>query len=886
MYNEIIIFENIFFQHNISNFKMASSTSFTPTSRWNDLKSRVRTIRRDLSSLAVRVPSSFTFRSLSPDGSVTRLYFLATTQMGKETTLLYVDIRDDGAVTGSVAEKHLLWNPLIEPSFQSMSSSVGRVSKEEELQLERKRCVSWGITSYEIDAKSGSFIFPAAGTLFSAVDQINDQPRIFSGASTSSGGNLLLPYEIKCRNEGARLNPTLCPSNPDLLAYIYNGNIWVTNIPTGQDMQLTFCHQGHGSLIDDPIIAGLPSYVTQEEFSRFIGFWWRPIQSEVIHAGRRYYILYEEVDESEVEVMKFPTVGSTDVEEFRFPKAGSINSRSTLKMVQFTLTCGTMTNTNRNSSDEPELMNAADESMQQAQPSFSLTPNTSTLTDVQKFELFFTLETFFPWLEYIVRIGWTPDGQYVWCQLLDRPQQLLVIVLIPIGSFVAQSELISTGSMLPVGHPHMGHISVEGVSSIPSSSSPNDMVGGLHQSFKPSSQPPLQVIYTCRSETWITVSDILTFCSTRSGTSIMSSASVMGIPANISSQPASVVTSTSASTSGTSGTGSEFSYHRSCSNVDHSSQVKFIFSTEESGWRHLYLITAHLGQYTEDISPERFAEYFLRPHIMSKVALTQGQWSVIDKEIWVDEANGFVYFHGLRETPLEKHLYVVSIDQPCNVRRLTTSGYSHTAYLNQECTLMVTSFSSIHSPPATQLYRIRKTDATVEGIVLSPAGWLHETKPPEKQYHYPELFSHTISSGDKLYGMVFKPHDLQIGMKYPIILSVYGGPEVQLVSNTFKGMRQMRNHLLASEGYCVVSIDSRGSHNRGTAFEAHLRHRMGQVELTDQVEVLRWLGSVTNYMDLTRVGIHGWSYGGYLSLMGLVKYPDIFKVISHISNLI
>ena len=68
---------------------------------------------------------------------------------------------------------------------------------------------------------------------------------------------------------------------------------------------------------------------------------------------------------------------------------------------------------------------------------------------------------------------------------------------------------------------------------------------------------------------------------------------------------------------------------------------------------------------------------------MSKVALTQGQWSVIDKEIWLDEANGFVYFHGLRETPLEKHLYVVSIDQPCNVRRLTTSGYSHTAYLNE-----------------------------------------------------------------------------------------------------------------------------------------------------------------------------------------------------------
>ena len=389
---------------------MAGSTSYSSPSRWTDLKSRVRTIRRDLSSLAVRVPSSFTFRSLSPDGSVTRLYFLATTQLGRETTLLYVDIRDDGAIANSVGEKHLMWNSLIEPSFQSMSASVGRVSKEEELQLERKRCVSWGITSYEIDCKSGSFIFPAAGTLFGAIDQINDQPRIFSGANSSNAGNLLLPYEIKSRNEGARLNPTLCPSNPDLLGYIYNGNIWVTNIPTGQEMQLTFCHQGQGSLIDDPLIAGLPSYVTQEEFSRFIGFWWRPVQGDVVQAGKRYCILYEEVDESEVEVMKFPTVGSTDVEEFRFPKAGSVNSRSTLKIVQFTLTNNNSENSNITTTDESDLMASADDSMQQASSS-NFSSNQSILIDVQKYELFFTLETFFPWLEYIVRIGWTPDGQ-------------------------------------------------------------------------------------------------------------------------------------------------------------------------------------------------------------------------------------------------------------------------------------------------------------------------------------------------------------------------------------------------------------------------------------------------------------------------------------------
>ena len=184
----------------------------------------------------------------------------------------------------------------------------------------------------------------------------------------------------------------------------------MTNIPTGQEIQLTFCHQGHGSLLDDPLIAGLPSYVTQEEFSRFIGFWWRPIQGDTVQNGRKYYILYEEVDESEVEVMKFPTVGSIDVEEFRFPKAGSINSRSTLKMVQFTLTNSNVENVNNLSTDESELMTTADESMQQATSS-NFPSNTSNLSEVQRFELFFTLETFFPWLEYVVRIGWTPDGQ-------------------------------------------------------------------------------------------------------------------------------------------------------------------------------------------------------------------------------------------------------------------------------------------------------------------------------------------------------------------------------------------------------------------------------------------------------------------------------------------
>lgn len=91
-------------------------------------------------------------------------------------------------------------------------------------------------------------------------------------------------------------------------------------------------------------------------------------------------------------------------------------------------------------------------------------------------------------------------------------------------------------------------------------------------------------------------------------------------------------------------------------------------------------------------------------------------------------------------------------------------------------------------------------------------------------------------------------------------------------------MRHLRMHMLASQGYCVVVIDSRGSHHRGVVFESYLRRRMGTVELHDQVEVLKWLAETTDCIDMNRVALHGWSYGGYLSLMGLIQYPEIFKV--------
>lgn len=100
--------------------------------------------------------------------------------------------------------------------------------------------------------------------------------------------------------------------------------------------------------------------------------------------------------------------------------------------------------------------------------------------------------------------------------------------------------------------------------------------------------------------------------------------------------------------------------------------------------------------------------------------------------------------------------------------------------------MIVTVYSNIQKLPACQVFRINHTDWTVEGVTLTPIGYLLESNPLINESYCPELYTHEIVSGHMLYAMVFKPHNFEPGKKYPTVLNVYGGPEVQLVSNTFK----------------------------------------------------------------------------------------------------
>ncbi|XP_055608530.1 dipeptidyl peptidase 9 [Uranotaenia lowii] len=801
---------------------------------WSELKTIVNDMRRQMSSLASMFPMNVNFRTLS-DGR-TRVYFLSPPiSNGWDTVLFYADV--PASETDGRTPMRLEWNPVLEPIVSHLATNN---SREVQLLLERKRLSIWGITSYEIHKPSGKIVFPACNTLYQCLD-------------TGYREGTLFPSELRILQRSAAIDPQICPQNSDLVAYVCNGDIWVVHTLSGHTERLTFAHDGRRSFAEDPLTAGVPSYVMQEEFNRYQGFWWQPSSGDKI-----YRIVYEEVDESDVSLYTFPTSQSVggDYEEYRFPRAGSANAKSKLKLVQFRLS------------------------------------EALKITDACIKELPCPLTYAFPWLEYIVRVGWTPDSKYVWAQLLDRIQQRLELVLIPVDNFC---ELYSSSSPSPGDGISNSTASVGGLTSgggganKPSVSSVGANSSDCWKSpLDDRSVQPIQVIYAENSSSWINVHDILHFLEiTDDKITFLWASEETGF------RHLYWVTSSLATDGSNNVSSSSNSSHNSTLNSSNRSNLSGsksnnVDNSEFANHRHPHeemtdpLAMVGIDSGTEHVTETDFLESggSLAPRIINKVALTSGEWEVLGRNVWVDKKNKLVYFMGLRETPMEKHLYAVSLMKPNWLRLLTVAGYSFTIEFNDECTMFLQTYCNLQTLPSWELVRVKQTclAGNVSGLDLISMGYLFEGGPSENTQYNPTIYSPRLASGEVIYAMVFKPHNFTLGVKYPTVLNVYGGPEVQTVNNTFKGMRQLRMHMLAAQGYCVICVDSRGSRHRGVRFESHIRCRMGTVELADQVEVLNILADQLGYIDMDRVAIHGWSYGGYLSLMGLIQYPEIFKL--------
>ncbi|MFN2135722.1 MAG: alpha/beta fold hydrolase [Candidatus Promineifilaceae bacterium] len=271
----------------------------------------------------------------------------------------------------------------------------------------------------------------------------------------------------------------------------------------------------------------------------------------------------------------------------------------------------------------------------------------------------------------------------------------------------------------------------------------------------------------------------------------------------------------------------------------------YIWGSERSGFMHLYLLDA--------------AGETIRP-------LTSGAWPV-DAIAGVDEAARTVYFLAGKDSPLEKQLYAVSFDGE-EPRRITRELGTHQVAVAPDFETFIDTHAALSEPPRVTLRRL--SDGERLHTIYEPA----DPRLANLDLPTPELVELFTGGETPLYGALFRPP--QGDPPWPTIVAVYGGPHKQLVSNDWLTTITMRAQYLAQQGFLVFMLDNRGSARRGLAFEAPLKHNMGNIEVDDQVSGVHWLIE-QGLADPERVGIYGWSYGGYMALMCLAQAPDVFK---------
>ena len=234
----------------------------------------------------------------------------------------------------------------------------------------------------------------------------------------------------------------------------------------------------------------------------------------------------------------------------------------------------------------------------------------------------------------------------------------------------------------------------------------------------------------------------------------------------------------------------------------------------------------------------------------------------------VDPAGKYVYYLSSEISPVEKQLFRVEVKSG-KKNRLTMEEGWHNITMSGDCAYFVDNYSSIKVP--------RNVDLTVNsGKVVRR---LQEVENPNKDYNFGEITLGKIKAddGSDLYYRLIKPMDFDPNKKYPVIHYVYGGPHSQLVTNTWNASLRMWEMYMAQHGYVVFVIDNHGTPNRGKAFEDVIHRQCGQVEMKDQVKGIEWLKSFP-WVDANRIGVHGWSYGGFMTISLITNYPDIYKV--------
>ncbi|KAJ5066384.1 dipeptidyl-peptidase 4-related [Anaeramoeba ignava] len=300
---------------------------------------------------------------------------------------------------------------------------------------------------------------------------------------------------------------------------------------------------------------------------------------------------------------------------------------------------------------------------------------------------------------------------------------------------------------------------------------------------------------------------------------------------------------------------------------------QFIWASEKSGFRHLYLKVIVEDEKRNVLEVKTFD-------------ITKGEnWQVCEL-VSIDEINQLVYFMGTKDTPLEKHLYVASLKQgndPTQIHRLTEFGFNNIEVaMNSKCTMFVSKKSSIQKEATITIYGIEFPEGekyqppnikTLANVDTAPSIVYNNIFPICK----PEIFNFQSKTGEDLYGCFYRPNEDDFQPPYKTFLNIYGGPHVQQVKNDYSLTSNLLYQTLVSMGYAVVIIDGRGSWNRGLHFESYFKKKMGTFELEDQIQGLKTLSDF-GIVDLSRIAVYGWSYGGYMVAMAMARYSNFFKL--------
>jgi dipeptidyl-peptidase-4 len=276
-----------------------------------------------------------------------------------------------------------------------------------------------------------------------------------------------------------------------------------------------------------------------------------------------------------------------------------------------------------------------------------------------------------------------------------------------------------------------------------------------------------------------------------------------------------------------------------------------LWSSERSGFMHLYRYGAD-GQATP---------------------LTSGHWQVEDV-LGLDEAAGTVFFSATKDSPLERHAYAVPLAGG-EIVRLSSEPGMHDAKFSENAAIYVDSWSNTTTPPQIRLHRNdgRELATLLENDATSP----DHPYAPYRAAHRPTEFGQLLADdGSVLHYSVVKPAGFDPSKKYPVVVYVYGGPAAQTVINAWPGRADaFFNQYLTQRGYVVFSLDNRGTPRRGATFGGALFRKQGDVEVADQRRGIDWLRTQP-WVDGERIGVHGWSNGGYMTLMLLAQASDAY----------